>query len=179
MNHEENEKPDDGTLTALDRVVARIGKLLSLLFLVSCAVIVFEVLARYLFNSPTKWAHETTTFICALCFAFGGAQCLARNKHIRIVIFYQEADHPAKRILDIFISTLVIILCCMLTYAAWTMVHSAFVDPAGNFRMETSGSAWDPVFPALIKLSLFLALLLMTVQSICHLIHHCRRKPND
>ena len=51
--------------------------------------------------------------------------------------------------------------------------------PDGNFRMETSGSAWDPIFPALIKLSLFLALLLMTVQSICQLVHHIRRTPND
>ena len=178
MSHENKENSDDGTLTYLDRIVAKVGRIVSLLFLVSCAIIVYEVLARYLFNAPTKWAHETTTFICALCFVYGGAQCMARNKHIRIVIFYQGADNSAKRILNIFISILVIILCCMLTYAAWSMVQNAFYAPDGSFRIETSGSAWDPIFPALVKLALFLGLLLMTVQSISQLVHHCRRTPD-
>ena len=177
MTHEEQEKSEsDGTLTGLDRLVARGGRALSLLFLVSAAIIVYEVLARYLFGSPTSWAHETTIFICAICFAFGGCQCLARDKHIRIVVFYQKADPAAKRILDILISIIVLALCCLLSYAAWTMVQSSFFDPKGNFRMETSGTNWDPVFPALIKLALFLALLLMTIQTICQLIYHIRRK---
>ncbi len=180
MSHEEKDESKlEGTLTPLDRLVARGGQMLSLLFLVSGAIIVYEVIARYAFNSPTSWAHETTTFICALCFAYGGCQCLARDRHIRIVIFYQQADRPARRILNIFITILVTILCGMLTFASWTMVQSAFYGPEGNFRMATSGSAWDPTFPALIKLALFLALLLMTVQSAYQIIHHFRSKPND
>lgn len=179
MNHEENnESKLEGTLTPLDRFVARGGQVLSLLFLLSCAVSIYEVIARYLFNAPTIWAHETTIFICALCFVYGSCQCIARNKHIRIVVFYQMADESAKRILDIFISISVTVVCGMLTYATSSMMYKAFFTPEGEFRMETSGSSWDPVLPALLKLALFLALLLMTVQSICQLVHHIRRKPN-
>ena len=57
------------------------------------------------------------------------------------------------------------------------MVDKAFFAPTGEFRMETSGSAWDPKFPALIKLALFAALLGMTIQYVWHVVHHVRRKP--
>jgi len=180
VNHEENsESKLDGTLTPLDRLVARGGQALSLLFLLSCAISIYEVIARYLFNSPTEWAHETTIFICALCFVYGSCQCIARNKHIRIVIFYQMADNAGRRILDIFISISVSIVCGMLTYATSSMAYKAFFAPTGEFRMETSGSSWDPVIPAILKLILFLTFVLMTVQSLYQLVHHCRRKAND
>lgn len=171
--------PTDGTLTPLDRVLTGGGRVLSLLFLVSAAIIGFEVIARYVFDSPTSWVHETTTFICALCFAYGGCHCMARNRHIRIVVLYERADPPAKRILDVILSALTAVLCFLLTCAAWKMLASALFTPDGEFRPETSGSAWDPTFPAWIKLALFLALLMMTVQSVWHIIHHIRREPDD
>lgn len=176
---EEKTSRPDGALTPLDRLIARGGKAMSLLFLLSAAIIAFEVVARYVFDSPTTWAHETTTFICALCFAYGGCHCLAQNSHIRIVLLYQHADRTARRTLDIILSVFSAILCGILTIAAWTMVRSAFFAPWGDFRMETSGSAWDPTFPAWVKLALFLALLVMTIQCLWQLLHHLRRDPND
>jgi TRAP-type C4-dicarboxylate transport system permease small subunit len=169
---------NSGTLTPLDRQVARGGNVVALLFLASALIIAFEVIARYVFDSPTVWVHETTTFICALCFAYGGSYCVARNKHIRIVLIYDAVSEKTRRILDIVLSTLGVILSGTLTYAAWTLVEKSFFAPTGEFRMETSGSAWDPTFPAWIKLSLFVALLIMTFQYIWHLIHHIRREPD-
>jgi C4-dicarboxylate transporter DctQ subunit len=167
-----------GTLTWLDRLVARGGQTVSLLFLLSGGIIVFEVVARYVFDSPTAWVHETTTFICALCFAYGGSYCLARDKHIRIVIIYDHISARARRVLDVILSLLGVVLGAALSYAAWTMVQKSFFAPWGDFRMETSGSAWDPTFPAWTKLALFVALLVMTVQFVLHTIHHIKREPD-
>lgn len=168
----------EGTLTWLDRLVARGGQVVSLLYLFSGAIIVLEIVARYVFNAPTFWVHETTTFVCAISFAYGGAYCLARNKHIRIVFFYDNVSSAARRILDIFLSSVGVVFAATLSYAAWTLVEKSFFAPWGDFRMETSGSAWDPTFPAWTKLVLFLALVTMTAQFILHVLHHIKRKPD-
>jgi len=168
----------EGTLTRLDRVIARGGQVVSLLFLFSGAIIVFEIFARYVLNSPTTWVHETTTFVCALCFAYGGAYCLARNKHIRIVIIYDQVSKRARRILDIILSSIGVVFGTTLSIAAWDLVEKSFFAPWGDFRMETSGSAWDPTFPAWTKLALFLALVTMSIQFILHVIHHIKRNPD-
>ena len=46
----------------------------------------------------------------------------------------------------------------------------ALFAPWGDFRMETSGSAWDPALPALVKSMLFIVVLLMLLQYLLHLI---------
>ncbi len=51
---------------------------------------------RYFFNSPTIWAHETTTFLCGIAFVYGGLYCAARDSHIRVVLIYDHRP-PAAR----------------------------------------------------------------------------------
>ena len=57
----------------LDRTVVRFGNLVAWLFLIVAGIIVYEVVARHLFNAPTFRAHETTVLLCALAFILGGA----------------------------------------------------------------------------------------------------------
>ena len=168
----------DPAITPLDRWIRRFGHLLSLLFLLSGGVIVFEVVARYLFNAPTIWGHETTMFLCGVLFAYGGSYCLAGNGHIRIVLIYDRVSNRVRRRLDIAISAVGVLYGVMLSWAAWTVAERALFAPWGAFRMETSGSAWNPPFPALLKTILMLVLILMTVQYVLHLIHHIRRNPD-
>lgn len=158
-----------GPVGGLDRLIVSIGHVLSLFFLVSAVIIVWEIIARYVFNSPTFWVHETTTLICALLFAYGGSHCIARDKHIRIVIFYDAASKAVRRWLDIVISVLCVIYSGGLAWAGWLVVEKSIFTPQGVFRMETSGSAWDPPFPAITKMFLFLMLTVMLVQFVLHL----------
>jgi TRAP-type C4-dicarboxylate transport system permease small subunit len=163
---------------ALDRWVLKIGKTLSLIFLASAAIIMIEIIARYVFNSPTFWVHETTTLLCAICFIYGGSHCLARNGHIRIGLLYDSVSKRVQRWLDIFIAFMGIIYSLTMTAAAWIMMTKALYTPWGEFRLETSGSAWDPPLPAIVKTTLFLMLVLMTVQFVLHFFIHVRRDSN-
>src|SRR5690606_30169711 len=56
---------DDDTeiRSGLDRAIAGSTKVLAWAIFAAFAVTVFEVLSRYIFDSPTFWAHETTTFL--------------------------------------------------------------------------------------------------------------------
>nr|WP_321445931.1 TRAP transporter small permease [uncultured Cohaesibacter sp.] len=163
-------------ITALDRAIIQVGRALSLLFFASCLIIMIEIVARYVFNSPTFWVHETTTLLCALLFAYGGIHCMANNKHIRIGLIYDTVSAKMRRYLDILISFLLMIYALILAYAAGLVAYESLYTPWGAFRMETSGSAWDPPFPAIIKSFLFLVLAVMVIQTALHLVYHIRRK---
>ncbi len=172
----EIKSPPKWEMTFLDRWVDRGGRWFSYLILISCFTIVYEVIARYVFGAPTIWSHEVTTLLCAISFAYGGSYCLARNSHIRIVILYDLVSLKVRRYLDIFNTFVGLIWACTLVYAAFTLVEKSWFTPWGEFRMETSASAWDPPFPAWTKAFLMFALTIMAFQFLLQLIKTLRQK---
>lgn len=174
MSQEEKNIKKVDNQTPLDRIIEKLGRPFSYIFALSCIVIVYEVVARYVFNAPTKWGHDTTTLLCALCFFYGGAYCLARNTHIRIVLIYDKVSPKIRRFLDIFINFTGVVWGCFLIYAAKSMVQKSWFSPNGELRLETTASAWDPPFPAYIKAFLAIMLVVMTLQFVLKLIQAIR-----
>jgi len=169
-----HEQPVPHEAGALGRLIDKIGTLFAIGFIVSMAVLILEIFMRHLFNAPTLWAHETTTFLCASGFIFGGLYCAVRNKHIRVVPIYDAVSPKVRRFLDIGIYLTCAVSTGFFSYAAWLMVQRALFAPDGSFRFETSGSAWNPPTPALLKLFLLIVLCLMTVQFILYAFAHLR-----
>jgi len=99
----------------------------------------------------------------------------AKNKHIRVVPIYDNVPPRIKKWLDVFIYFTCAASTGFFSYAAWLVVERAIFDPLGNVRFETSGSAWNPATPALLKLFLLIVLLVMTLQFIVYAISHLRR----
>ena len=148
-------------------------------FFISMVVLVFEILMRYALNNPTLWAHETTIFICGVGFIFGGFFGVVRNKHIRVVLIYDAVPAWVKKWLDAFIYFVCAISTLFFSYAAWLMVERAFFDPTGKIRLETTGSAWNPPTPALLKLFLLIILILMSIQFLIYCYLHLRGGRKD
>lgn len=57
-----------------------------------------------------------------------------------------------------------------MSWAAYQMVQDSWFSPFGDVRLETSGSAFNPVYPALVKGMIFVTLCIMSIQFILHLI---------
>lgn len=168
-------QPQDG----LSRYLVPLGRPVSVGFLAVTAFTFYEVVMRYAFNAPTGWVHETTTALTALCFAFGGAYCLGTDRHIRVVLLYDAIGPGARRWLDVGISAVGAASCALMAWAAWSLAYEAFWTPTGDFRIETSGSAWNPPTPAIVKAFLFVVLCVMCVQFVLQMIRHLRRDPGD
>ena len=100
----------------------------------------------------------------------------ARDSHIRIRVIYDVVGPKGKRILDIINGVLSVFYCLLIAYAAFILAEKALFNPLGEFRLETTGSAWDPIYPALVKTGLFLVLITMTLQSLLHLVQAIFRK---
>ena len=161
--------------SGLDRVVANSAKILSWAIFVAFAISVFEVIARYVFDSPTFWAHEATTFLIAAIFLIGGPIVLARDKHIRVRMFYDTVSPAGRRWLDIFNSVVAMIFFAGLGYAGSIMAWKATHTPTGDIHFEGTGTAWNPPTPALLKILILFCVALMFIQSALHLVKAIRR----
>ncbi|MBW8637356.1 TRAP transporter small permease [Hoeflea sp. WL0058] len=170
-----DEDPDAGTRSRLDRLVARSATVLSWAIFVAFAISVYEVIARYVFDSPTLWVHESTTFLIAATFLIGGPIALARDKHIRVRMIYDAVSPAVRRWLDIVNSVIAMIFFAGLGYAGWVLAWKATHTPSGDIRFEGTGTAWNPPTPALLKIIILICVVLMLFQSAIHLVKAIRR----
>jgi C4-dicarboxylate transporter DctQ subunit len=160
----EEEQDADPHAGVLGRWINSLGMIFAVGILASAAILVVEVLLRYVFNAPTIWAHETVIFLNALAFVFGGLFAVSRNTHIRVVLIYDILSKKTKRLFNIGISIVSFGATIFFAWAAWFGVERSIWTPAGDFRLQTSGSAWNPPTPGLLKVFLFVILIVMAVQ---------------
>ncbi|WP_417669590.1 TRAP transporter small permease subunit [Roseibium sp.] len=174
----ETERPEDGGAIPetgfLGRWIDRGGIVFAIGIVLSMLILLNEVLLRYLFDAPTIWAHESTIFLCAAAFIYGGLYCTVRDRHIRVVLIYDALPMGMRRTFDVIISLICAAASAMFAWAAWLMVQRAAFRPDGSFRLERSGSAWDPVFPGLIKVFLLVVLAVMAVQFLILAVNYAR-----
>lgn len=171
----EVEDSDAEIRSGFDRAIAGSTKFFAWAIFLAFAITVIEVVARYVFNSPTFWAHESTTFLIAAIFLIGGPIALARDKHIRVRMFYDSVSPKRKRHLDILNSLIGLVFFAGLSVASWTMVSKSWFNPSGALYLEGTGTSWNPPTPALLKMLVLICVVTMFVQTLLHLIAAIRR----
>lgn len=159
----------------LGRAIDRLGIVFAIGILGAMGVLIFEIIMRYGFDSPTLWAHETSIFLSAISFIFGGLYCVSHNRHIRVVLLYDALGPHTRRVMDMVISFVSLISVGFFAYAAWLMVERSLWAPDGRIRLEGTGSAWNPPTPALLKLFMLIVLSVMAIQFLILAINYARR----
>ncbi|OCW57505.1 TRAP transporter small permease subunit [Hoeflea olei] len=173
QDHAESDDPE--IRTGLDRAVAGSSRFFAWAIFLAFLITVFEVIARYVFDAPTYWAHESTIFLIAAIFLVGGPIALARDKHIRVRMFYDSVSPRNRRRLDIANSLVAMVFFAGLAYAGWIMSWKATHTPGGEIHLEGTGTSWNPPTPALLKILVFLCVVVMFVQTVMHLVAALRR----
>lgn len=158
----------------LGRIIDKVGIVFAAGIVVSMAILIQEVFLRYVLNAPTIWAHETTIFLCSVAFVYGGLYVVSRNTHIRVVLIYDLLSPGVRRIFDIVISLVCATSAAFFAWASWLMVERAIFRPDGSFRLETSGSAWNPPTPALLKVFTLAVMVVMTIQFLILAVNYAR-----
>lgn len=171
----EIEDGDAEIRSGLDRVIASSANVFAWAIFAAFVITVIEVVSRYVFDSPTFWAHETTTFLIAAVFLIGGPIALARDKHIRVRMFYDSASPKRRRVLDIVNSLIALVFFAGLSFASWIMVSKSWFTPTGALHLEGTGTSWNPPTPALLKLLVMICVVIMFIQTLLHLIAALRR----
>lgn len=153
-------------MSRLDVWIVKIGNIIGWLYFAAVLISIFEVVMRYAFNRPTSWVHETTLMLVGMGMLWGGAYCMAEDRHIRVTVVRDAMPPNVRRIVDIVVGFLTLLFCSGLAWAGYLMAQKAVFDPTGAFRLQRSGSAFNSPAPAAVKCLLFIVVVLMTIQAV-------------
>lgn len=143
--------------SAVDRLNDLVGKAVSFLIYPMVAILVWEVTSRYLFNSPTIWAHELSALLYAVFFLLGGAYTLRWNAHICVDVLSARLPPRVRAALDLLTWLLFYVFCGVMLWQGSQAAWKSFL------RMERASTVWEPyVWP--VKCFIPLAALLMLLQ---------------
>lgn len=156
--------------TGFDRMIIKLGDVVTWLYVVAVLISFYEVIMRYFFNSPTVWVHETTIAIVGISMAYGGVYCNSNDSHIRVTLVRDLFPVKIQKMIAIFVDSLVLIFAVGGGYAMYYMTSRAVLTPAGNFYMQRSGSAWNSVWPTITKIFILFVFALLIVQGTLHII---------
>lgn len=156
-----------------DRVSGFTGRYVAYWSLIAPFIYSYEVLARYAFNSPTNWAHESMFLMFGMQYLLAGAYTLREDGHVRVDVLYAGMKRITKSALDILTSTFFFIFSLALTATAWNFFARSMSSQdyfwASGYRNEVSFTEWAiQYYP--VKFAMFLGGLLLLIQGIARLI---------
>ncbi|MEW8647162.1 MAG: TRAP transporter small permease subunit [Candidatus Thiodiazotropha endolucinida] len=180
-NRVEKRRPDDGfhcpSVEAehqdslepflVNRVISHInglaGEFVAYWSVIAVFVYYYEVIARYVFNSPTNWAHESMFLMFGMQYLIAGGFVLREGAHVRVDVIYNKLSNRGKAMVDLFTSIFFFIFMFTLLVTGWTFFYDSYEVN------EVSISEWGIQYWP-IKLALSLGALLLLIQGVAQLL---------
>jgi len=150
-------------LHGVDTISEWTGKGLSVFILIIMGLLLFEITVRYVFNAPTIWAHEASSYFFGAYSVLAGAYILSKRQHVTVDVIYGRLSPRTRAVLDLVTSIMFFAFVgTLLVYGAQVALHSIELR-------ETSFSPWHPpMYP--IKCMLPLGAFLILLQGLAHFI---------
>jgi TRAP-type mannitol/chloroaromatic compound transport system permease small subunit len=154
-------------LVVVDRINEWIGKIFKFLLIPLMVVSMYEVIARYVFNSPTVWAAQVLSLLFVAMVAIGGGHVLRHDGHVRMDVFYGRLSSRGRAISDL---CTFIVFMIFITPLAWQTADMALESI--KIR-EASWSAFKgPIYPK--KIALAIGAILLWLQGLVKLYKDIR-----
>ena len=116
----------------IDRLSLFCGEFVSYWAVIAVFVYYYEVIARYVFNSPTNWAHESMYLMFGMQYLIAGSYAMLTESHVRVDIFYAPLSRPKKAWADLFTSIFFFIFAGTLLATSYIFAMDAIAVPSGN-----------------------------------------------
>lgn len=148
---------------AVDATNAWTGLVCGFAIAVVTGVVMWEVVARGTFGSPTVWANETTVYLSAVAYLMVGGYALLHRRHVRIDVIYERLAPRTRAKLDLFTFVFFVLYAGTLVWIGGDMAWASIQ------QNETTGTPWDPpIWP--VKLAIPVAGLLLLLQGTANLL---------
>lgn len=122
----------------IDRLSLFCGEFVSYWAVIAVFVYYYEVIARYVFNSPTNWAHEGMYLMFGMQYLIAGSYAMLTETHVRVDIFYAPLQKKSKAWVDLLTSVFFFIFAGTLLVTSYIFAMDAIAVPTGNGIL----SAW-------------------------------------
>ena len=150
-------------LSGVDAVSELSGKVVSMLILFMMSILLLEVTLRYVFDSPTVWAHQASQQLFAAYSILAGAYILLHHQHVKVDVLYSRLSPRMRAILDSFtylVFFMFVIL--LLVYGLKQAMHSIRImeGPTPPFII--------PMWP--LRLTVPIGAFLILLQGLAHYV---------
>ncbi len=109
----------------IDRISLFTGEFVALWSVIAVFVYYYEVMVRYVFNSPTNWAHEGMFLMFGMQYLVAGAYAMLTESHVRVDIFYAKFSARGKAIIDLLTSVFFFIFAGTLIWTGWIFARDS------------------------------------------------------
>jgi len=99
-------------------------------------VVMFEVVARRVFGSPTDWAMAMSKFLFGGYLLIGGGYCISLGAHAAMDLVHKKLSPRGQAISDLFSSFLLFAYCVILLWGSIQVCWDA------TLRNECVSEAW-------------------------------------
>ena len=148
----------------IDKLNEWCGRVVSWIIVVLMLLVVFEIITRRFFGSPTIWTFDVITQLYGAQFILLAGYTLLYNGHVGVDIFYSRLSTRKRAVVDI------------ITYLAfffpWIIVmtwQGARLSITSWERMETGYGLFSvPLYP--IKTVLLIGMVLLFLQGVSKLL---------
>ncbi len=147
----------------VSRLNATIGEFVAFWSILAVIVYYYEVIARYVFNSPTNWAHESMFLMFGMQYLLAGGYVLREGAHVRVDVIYMHLSKRLRAIVDLVSSIFFFIFTITLMVTGWIFFNDSF--EVGEVSFTEWGIQYWP-----IKFALPLGAVLLLLQGIAQLL---------
>ena len=108
-----------------DKLVKYSGYLASALFITIGFIVSYEVIMRYLFNSPTIWVNEVSRFLQIWATYLALTYSFHKKDFIRLTVIYDRLNENGKKLLDFISFVFIIIFSSFVVYYGWLIAYDS------------------------------------------------------
>jgi TRAP-type mannitol/chloroaromatic compound transport system permease small subunit len=143
----------------VDRVNTVVGRFSMYLVFMMIGILLYEPVARNLFDQSCIWAVEMAQFTMAAYYLLGGGYSMILRGHVRMDLLYGRWSDKKKAKMDAVTGLFLIFYLIFLLYGAYSSTEYAVMYGQKN------RSAWAP-YMAPIKIIMSIGVFLMLLQAI-------------
>lgn len=131
-------------------------------------IMMWEVIARYIFNRPSVWAFELALFVWGGSHILAGGFCSLEKAHIRIDVLSARLPPRWRAALDIVTSSLMFLFIMALLWYGWGWAMRSITPP-----IERNDTMWAPVVWPL-RFAVVIGATMLILQGIAGLMRNVR-----
>lgn len=110
----------------LEKVTNFTAVLAGILLFVPVFSIFYEVVSRGLFNEPTEWATELSTYCVLMAGFLGMGEAMARGRHIHVDMMISHLPQKTNEVLRMAVSIICMIFTVIFCYTSAQMVYTSY-----------------------------------------------------
>ena len=158
-------------IRAIDGLNEIVGRIVSVVAVVFAAIIIYDVVMRYAFNEPTRWAFDVSKQLYGFYFILLGGYALRHRAHVNVDLVTEKLGSGALKVVEVA------------GYAIFFFPFAwVFLTRSWEFAMRswtqgetTYGAIQMPVYP--LKMAMCVAAGLLLLQGVSEvlkiILNHC------